>query len=268
MIFIYTTDLHGNIEKYESVFNFAKTNNISLIHLGADILPKDSNILEIQKKFINGFLKQYYKKAEESSIKLLAFFGNDDVYTRKKYFKQYGSLLDEVLYSFNGFNFTAYGYTCDYPFALKTACKLDYRGWKRPFVFRACDFDERGYLEIKDVDEYLNKKTTIKEDLEKIEPKENTIMAIHMPPQSLGLDVCDDGRRVGSKSVLEFIEKNNEKLRLVLCGHIHESFEKSGIWTTNVKNTVVIQPGQSESKTTIVVIEINDQNIKSDIFNI
>ena len=123
--FIYTTDLHGSIPMYETILDRALKENIKLIHLGADILPKGSGILEIQKKFVNGYLKSWYAKCLEKGIQVLAFFGNDDIYTRKKYFKKYGALLDETSVSIEGYEFKAYPYVQDYPFGLKTACKWD-----------------------------------------------------------------------------------------------------------------------------------------------
>ena len=86
MKFIYATDLHGSIPKYEDILKFAIEQDIHLIHLGADLLPKGSNLLGIQKDFVNIFLKEFYKLAKENNIDVLAFFGNDDIYTRKKYF--------------------------------------------------------------------------------------------------------------------------------------------------------------------------------------
>lgn len=48
MKFLYTTDLHGNIHKYQQILDFAKTEGYQLIHLGADLLPntKGRKILE------------------------------------------------------------------------------------------------------------------------------------------------------------------------------------------------------------------------------
>ena len=56
-----------------------------LIHLGADLLPKGSNMLAEQKRFINGFLKNYYQKAKNAGIDIIASFGNDDLFVHKQY---------------------------------------------------------------------------------------------------------------------------------------------------------------------------------------
>ena len=149
--FLYTTDLHGNIQKFEDVFAYANRYDIKLLHLGADLLPKGEGMLKAQKKFIKGYLKNFYIRCHNEGITVLAFFGNDDVYTRKKYFRQsigeYGDLLDEVPFKRGDYLFKAYPYVLDYPFGLKTACKLDYEGWKCPeaYLGTPCDYDESGH---------------------------------------------------------------------------------------------------------------------------
>jgi len=268
MKFIYATDIHGNEQKYNDILSFAIENKIKLIHLGSDILPKGSCLLEIQKRFINGFLKSYFEKCKENEIKVLCFFGNDDAYTRKKYFKKFGSLLDEVIYTEEDYVFKAYPYVCDYPFPLKTACKLDFKGWERPHVEYGVDSDDKlGIIRIQDLDRYFYEKTTIEEDLKKIKIIPNkTIFACHMPPYSVDLDVCgrrnlngtyDQLRRVGSRSIYEWIKK--EQPLLTLCGHIHESYDITNCWKVKIGKTLVIQPGQPLFETRFILIDIQEK---------
>jgi Icc-related predicted phosphoesterase len=259
MVYLYGTDFHGAIQKYDAILNFAIENDIKLIHLGADLLPKGSNIFEIQKKFVNGFLKEYYQKAKDKGIDILAFWGNDDVYPRKKYFRKYATLLDEVPYSKDGYEFKAYGMVPDYPFGLKSACKWDYPGWKCPeaYISAPVEFTDQGIVKIEDIEGYFLKKGTIEDDLKNIQVTNKTIMAIHCPPRSVGLDICYDGRAVGSKAVYDFIEAKQPLL--TLCGHLHESPEVTGIWKSYIGKTLVIQPGQPQDKTAFVVIEIEDE---------
>lgn len=283
MLFIYATDLHGIEKKYNDILNYALDNKIKLIHLGSDFLPKGYDILGIQKKFINKFLKKFYEKATQNGIKILVFFGNDDIYSRKKYFRKFGSLLDENPEEIEGVLFKAYPYVCDYPFPLKTACKLDYRGWERPFCKRSVDFSEEGFVEINDIDDYLRKKTTIEEDLQKeIVTHPRTVYAMHMPPSNLGLDVCgrllrdktyDSLNPVGSVSIYKWIEK--EQPLLTLHGHIHESYSITGVWKKQLGKTLVVQPGQiypciytPVPKTSFVLFEINKHDVSSTLIEI
>jgi Icc-related predicted phosphoesterase len=268
MQFLYTTDLHGDITRYEKVYDYAIDCNIKLIHLGADLLPKGSDIAGRQKEFVKKYLKNFYYKCQERKIKVLAFFGNDDLYTRKIYFKQYGELLDEVPYHQEGFEFKAYQYVQDYPFGLKTATKRDSEGWKcpDPYISKPVEYTKKGWEEIKDIEKYFAEKGTIEQDLKNIDVNNKTIIAIHQPPLGLDLDVCIDGRRVGSQSVFNFIKEKQPLC--VLCGHIHESYHVSGIWKTTLGKTTIIQPGQRGSETTMVLINIEKEKVDSYLIKI
>lgn len=262
MKFLYCTDLHGNKKHYENVFKYAIANNINLIHFGADILPKDLDLMNSQSRFIKGYLKKYFEKCNKNGIKIITSFGNDDLYVLKTIFKEYGELLDENKYIYDKYIFKSYPFVLDYPFGLKTACKLDYLGWKcsEPYIHYPCDVTKWGYYNIKDIEKYFAYKTTIEEDLKQIKVNKKTIISIHQPPYELKLDVCSNGKKVGSKSVYKWIKKNQPLL--VLCGHIHESYSITNIWKTNINKTIIIQPGQGV-KTNMVDIEIIENNISA-----
>jgi Icc-related predicted phosphoesterase len=265
MVFLYSTDLHGDLNKYEKVYQFAVEQDVKLIHLGADLLPKGSHIASEQKKFVKSDLKKFYHRCHERKIKVLAFFGNDDLYTRKKYFREYAELLDEYPYREDGYEFKAYGMVQDYPFGLKSACKLDFDGWRcpDPYISKPVEYTDKGWEEIKDVEKYFRDKGTIEADLREIHVDNRTIMAIHQPPHALELDVCMDGRRVGSQSVFQWAKK--EQPLILLCGHIHESYHVSGVWKINLGRTTVIQPGQMDNETTMVLINIDKGRVISQI---
>ena len=259
--FVYGTDFHGDPQKFTDILNFAIEQKVSLIHLGADLLTKGSNMLAEQKRFIYGFLKKYYQKAKSMDIDVIGSFGNDDIYTRKFYFRKYATLLDEDPYSRDGYDFQAYQFVLDYPFGLKTATKLDSEGWTcpDPYLGPPCDFDEQGYYKILDIQEYFRQKGTIEGDLKLLKASNKTIMSMHMPPAGVDLDVCNGGRRVGSKAIYDWIIR--EKPLVTLHGHIHESYEVTGIWKTYIGSTLVIQPGQGTNYTHVVYIELGDQKI-------
>jgi Icc-related predicted phosphoesterase len=269
MHFAYVTDLHGSITKYNLALKYAIDHKVPLIHIGADVLPKGSCIMEMQKDFIKKYLKDFYRITKEKGIDVIGSFGNDDLNTRKQYFRKYATLLDEVPYEKDGYTFKAYNFVPDYPFGLKGDCKLDYPGWTcpEPYISPPVDFTDQGRVIIEDPVQYFLKKGTIKEDLEKIQVDDRTIMAIHCPPAGgLGLDVCANGREVGSKSVLEFIAA--KKPLLTLHGHVHESPDVTGIWKTQIGKTVVIQPGQRTHGLTLVDIEIHDSTINAQLIHL
>jgi Icc-related predicted phosphoesterase len=257
--FVYCTDLHGEVPKYETVLKYALEHDIKLIHLGADLLPKGSGLLNLQKSFVKGYLQEFHRRCGEAGIKVLSFFGNDDVYTRKRYYRKYADLLDETTYTQNGYEFRAYGFVPIYPFSLRTACKLDSPGWE--YKDRPCDtmdVNDTGFFKVEDPDRYFLEKGTIAGDLEAIKGHDKLIMAIHTPPDGLDLDACMDGRRVGSRAVYDWAL--NQQPLYLLSGHIHESYMKTGVWKNKIGNTVVIQPGQSSFYT--VLVHISDEGEK------
>jgi uncharacterized protein len=251
--FIYVTDLHGCIPKYENVLAFAIEHKVKLIHLGADLLPKGEGLLKRQKKFVKTYLKEFYTRCKSLGIDVLAFFGNDDVYTRKQYFREYATLLDEVPFLKDGWEFRAYGYVPIYPWPLRTACKLDYEGddWDRTILTK--DAGPEGLYVVQEPEVYFRDKGTIEDDLKTIKGHSKLIMAIHCPPIGVNLDVCDNGRRAGSKSVLEWIER--EQPLMTLHGHIHENYEMTKMWKCSINQTVVVQPGQRYETTDFVYVE-------------
>lgn len=261
---VYGTDFHGSVRHYDDILNFALEQNIKIIHLGSDILPKGYDILKRQKKFINSYLQDFYLKCSKNDIKVMAFFGNDDIYSRKKYFNKFASLLDENPVEIDGYEFKAYGYVQDYPFSLKTACKLDYNNWVFPEKYLGPPVDIDPYTgELQKIEEniadYFIRKGTIENDLKTIRVSDKTIMAIHQPPYSINLDVCQGGRRVGSKAVYDWIK--TEQPKLVLCGHIHESYSITGVWKEYIDKTLVLQPGQRENASVFSLVEISDDTI-------
>ena len=274
MKFLYATDLHGDETKFEKLFEISKDLNIDLIHIGADILPKDiDGCLNIYKQgdFIRGFLYQWYIKCLKNNINILMHFGNDDLLINKYLIERFYPLLGNKQQRIKNYTFKSYDYVLDNPFGLKDMCKLDYKGWRRPkYIQKPVNISTYGYnygfsYDILDIKKYFKNKSTIEEDLSKTKAGNRTIMSMHMPPYGLGLDVCGAGKRVGSKSVYDWIDR--EQPLLVLCGHMHESFKTSGIWKASIGNSLVLQPGQSE-KLHFVEIHIKNHDIAAKLHTI
>lgn len=261
--FLYCTDLHGKEGHYSALLTLAQRLGVYLIHLGADILPKGrGNLVQTQRDFVENGLRAFHMACRMSGIKVFSFFGNDDVYALKDLYKTYAPLLDEFTEKVSKYEFKAYGYVPDYPFPLKTACKIDHPGWVRPECDRGTDVDSKGNItRIANIDKYLAAKGTIQEDLANIRGTRNLVMATHTPPNGLGLDAAGNPPRyVGSQAVREWIELENPLL--VLSGHIHESPRITGIWRATVGNTVIVQPGQEEDRLVAVFVELNGEKIR------
>lgn len=57
-----------------------------------------------------------------------------------------------------------------------------------------------------------------------IDAAASIVLLVHQPVHGTKTDQLYSGSHVGSKSYRKFIEKHSKKVKLVLCGHIHDSF--------------------------------------------
>lgn len=254
MKILYTTDIHGVIWKYEKIFEEAKGLNVDVVINGGDMLPFKGNLLH-QDKFIVNFLDDYFYQFNSLKIYFICLLGNDDLIIHDKLFQDVCDRYSYVIeiaqkrcqvknyeYEFIGMNWVT-----DLPFGLKDRARMDNNDFKIPKqIGKAYISTFNGWIKIDDWASYIKSLPTIEEEISRlIKPinKSKAIYIIHQPPSNLGLDVCHDGRKVGSYSIYKFLLKSQPLLSL--HGHIHESPEISGNWCSKIKNTISIQPGQS-----------------------
>jgi Icc-related predicted phosphoesterase len=84
-----------------------------------------------------------------------------------------------------------------------------------------------------------------------------SIWLVHNPPSGLGMDICFDGRQVGSPNILRFIRQTQPLLGC--SGHIHESpYQSGGRWAARVGRTVWIQPRQEDEMLHYVSLDITE----------
>ena len=260
MKILYTSDLHGNIKKYAQLYTAAKSNDVAMVINGGDMLPAGKSLFR-QDKFIKTQLDNHFKKFEDLKIHYLCFPGNDDLIIFdpllnsicQKYEYIHNIAQEKILIS--NYEFIGMNWVCDYPFRLKDRCRMD----DKHFIFghqygAGVLSTPDGWKNIKDWVSFAQGLPTIEDELKKL-PKpqkpEKAIYVIHMPPASVGLDVCHHGAKVGSKALYSFL-KSHQPL-LSLHGHIHESPSETGIWKTEIGKTICIQPGQLDSFTYVII---------------
>jgi len=259
MKILYVTDLHGNILKYDRIFNIVKELNIDMVINGGDLYPKIN--LRKQDEFITSYLDSYLNRFERLNIPYLLIPGNDDL-------KTYDGLLEDVCNQYKniflvqnkkieleGYEFIGFDLVADYPFRLKDRCRRDSDFFTYPRQFGSGLLSTPiGFDDIKNWFIYAEGLPTISEELEKLPKPINinkTIYIIHMPPSGLDLDVCSNYEKVGSNSVLKFLKKYQPLLSL--HGHIHESYYMSDKWKNYIGKTICIQPGQLDSLNYVII---------------
>lgn len=260
MRILYFSDLHGCLWKYEQSFKIAVSEKVDAVINGGDMLPDIYN----QKGFIEDTLDYYFKRFDREKIYYLCMFGNDDL-------RRYDGLLDEMcekyeyvkniamkMLNIEGYDVIGFNLVKDYPFTLKDRCRRD----NDSFVFgvqygRGFLSTIDGWQELDDWVEFANGLPTIEEELKNLPVPKDTrkaIYVIHMPPSGCGLDVCMDGRRVGSDAVYEFLKLKQPLISL--HGHIHENFKVTGGWRYDIGNCVSVQPGQLSEALSYVLIDV------------
>lgn len=269
MKLLYTTDLHGNKDKYALVFSEAMRHEANVVINGGDLLPasNDSKIFKWQSEFFN-YLKKHFAGFEKREIYYLCLLSNDDlsIYDERleqiclhsRYIKNIAQRKIEI----KGYGFIGMNLVVDYSFRIKDRCRRDTREYQIGIQYGTALLSTHdGFKKINDWELYISALPTIEDELNNL-PKplniNNAIYVIHMPPAGLNLDVCSDGRKVGSRAVYNFLLKNQP--RISLHGHIHESPEISGIWKANIGKTICIQPGQT-GNLTYVLIDLATNNI-------
>ena len=271
MKILYVTDLHGNLAKYRQVLKIAKKNKVKAVVNGGDMLCLEDDLHESQREFIEGFLDGYFAEHEKAGIYHLGYLGNDDLKIHDTCFDKvcakypHAVNLAQKRLPLGPYEFIGMNWVVDYPFQLKDRCRKDTKDYVFQSQFgRGLLSTEKGFEELPDWFAVASTLPTIEEELKSLPKAKNpskTIYVIHMPPARIELDVCQDGREVGSHAVYRFIEKTQPLLSL--HGHIHESPSRSGIWNATIGKTVCVQPGQMKSDClSYVTIDLNSMKME------
>lgn len=277
MKFIYACDIHGDESKYEKLLEQAKNQNIKHIVLGGDLLPKMCSDRKLeQTQFIQNYLNEYFTKLKEDDIKCICILGNDDLEILDNEFdkicKAHTNVfnIDNKRVDIEDVSFIGLSKVLDHPFGCKDRVVIE-DGLKMPMQlsYRILINKCQDKITIDEWEKYREINIEKMEDtlinLPKADDKNKTIYVFHNPPYGIGLDVCADGRQVGSKAMIKFLENSNAYMSL--HGHIHESPRMSGLWYNVLGKTICIQPGQTElrNKEMFYVI-VDTENNSYEIF--
>ena len=247
----FTSDLHGDIKKYNILFSHIKHEQPDAVFLGGDLLP----IHMKGQAFIESFIKQqilkplsHLEKDFDVATRFFLIMGNDDPYIYEQYFLEAESngILEYIhnkTIPFWNLYVTGYNYVPPTPFSLKD--------WERYDISKYVDLGafplEQGkYTREITTEEIMD--NTMKNDIEilvKNSPVEKTIFLFHSPPYDTVLDrAALDGKmiehapldmHIGSIAIKRFIEKFQPFL--TLHGHVHESARITGSWKQHIGRT-------------------------------
>lgn len=259
MKILYVTDMHGYGWKYYVLLQLAKKHKVDMVINGGDMLPKGDS--DFQKRYVVNYLDKHFSQFNNAKIYYLCCLGNDDLRVVDKLFQdtcdEYPFIfnLSQVRVEIDDYEFIGFNLVTDYPFRLKDRCRRDDIGYVFPKQYGTGLLSSPdGTIELNDWIGHAKSIPTIKDELLNLVPPKNmskTVYVMHNPPSDIKLDVCHDKRKVGSRAIYDFLEKQQPLLSL--HGHIHESPNVTGIWHGKIGKTICIQPGQLEKMTYVII---------------
>jgi Icc-related predicted phosphoesterase len=249
--FVYASDLHGNREAYDQLFDL----KADAVVLGGDLLPyplkSGGDLLAAQRKFVTDYLA-----AKVASRPCYWIPGNDDWETVLAPLE--GTPIHGRVAPFlDGLSIAGYGCVPVTPFGMKDFDRFDVDGWEPRDDPKRCLWSAPAG--VKDVPlDAVRQRGTIAADLEKLAALSDparTVYVVHSPPFATTLDRLQGGiTPIGSRALRMFIDRRQPPL--TLHGHVHESpgVERLG-------KTVCVNPGDSMLRLKAVRVDLADLSV-------
>ncbi len=270
MVVVYTSDLHGNQEHYQELFELAEQRKAQTIIIGGDMLPIHGPFkysLQEQQDFIFSYLepKIWDFRSRASQTTIYAMLGNDDWQASNVHLgilvaKGTLRLLHGEKHELgSGYELVGYAHVPPTPFTIKDGERRDLQ--KDVVDQQRCTacVSQGAKIVVVDPRRYFASMNSIEEELEELPTARDyrkTVYVMHSPPFRTNLDRLFDGRWIGSQAIRAFVEKYQPYL--TLHGHIHESSEIRCTYWDRIGKTICINPGQSTEELYAVVFELED----------
>lgn len=274
---LFVSDLHGQIERYESLFDAILQDQPMGVFLGGDLLPSGFSSLGVQERAYGDFLSEYLAARFEdlrstmgpAFPQVFVILGNDDPRCEEGTVQEIAArglwhYAHNREVPFHGFRIFGYSYVPPTPFRLKDWERYDVSRYVPPGSVSP----EEGARSV-EVSPQEAKYSTIKEDLELLAGEgslENAVFLFHTPPHETALDrAALDGKsidyvpldlHVGSIAVRRFIEERQPLM--TLHGHIHESPRLTGSWKDQLGQTPLFSGGHDGPELALVRIDLEN----------
>lgn len=262
MKLLFCADLHTNKSHLYSLFNVAEKEQVDVIVLGGDIVPKElyserlrvdpEYALEAQRTYLKKLKKEIKKfVADNPNIRIYLDLGNDDFKANRDVLEvrdgEFYHLLHMRKHALTpDIDIIGYMNVPITPFGIKDWEKPDTEA--SPYRLDSClggirlngIFSKGKEIIYGNVE--LSVENTIEVDMEKLSAMVTRpfIFVCHCPPWGTKLDLLFNVN-LGSRAVRYFIERHCERdLLASFHGHIHESEASQAI-----SQTICVNPGQS-----------------------
>jgi len=268
----FVSDLHGRINRYESLFARIREDKPDGVFLGGDLFPPFGG--SVQGDFLDDFLAAGFIRLQEvldeNYPRVFLILGNDDRKTdqddllRLENEKGIWEYIHNRDVSFGEYKVFGYNYVPPTPFLNKDWERYDVSR----FVDPGCIPPEEGWHSIEEPMNLIEH-ATIKADLEQLTDGKDlskSIFLFHTPPYQTALDrAALDGKmvdhvpldvHVGSIAVKDFIQERQPMI--TLHGHVHESAGITGNWMEQLGRTTAISAAHGGQELALVRFTPND----------
>lgn len=270
----FATDLHGQVDRYDTLLASIVTDRPAAVFLGGDLLPRSafSAIHSEQADFLHDYVVPAFTRARDSLgtdyPDIFLILGNDDPRCEEDGFVAAGAnglwhYVHQQKFLFGAFPIYGLAYVPPTPFLLKDWERYDVSRYVPP----GCVSPEEGRRSVP-TEESEIKWATIKKDLASLvggDPLDRAVFLFHTPPCDTPLDrAALDGRtyehvpldvHVGSIAVQRFIEERQPLL--TLHGHVHEAARLTGEWKIRIGRTVCINGAHDGPELALVRFDLH-----------
>jgi len=270
----FVSDLHGNIKKYQKLFEVIIDETPQLVFIGGDI---SNNLMKFADKTIVNFYTDYLQK-ELLKIKdklgqdypnIFVIMGNDDPRIEEDSLNEIENnglwhYINQKKVEIASHTIFGYAFCPPSPFRLKDWEKYDVSR----FVDPGCVSPEDGVRTV-DIPNNIIKYSTIEKDLKELVDTNDlskSIFLFHSPPYETKLDrAALDNKlvegvpvdvHVGSIAIKRFIEARQPLL--TLHGHIHESYTLTNSWKDKIGETICFNAANNGSELTLIKFDLNN----------
>ncbi len=248
----FTSDLHGNPERYGSLLAALEEELPDALLIGGDLFSIHGSPAELVSEILYPGLRRVAFRAERCgrpAPRILVILGNDDPRALEPLVLEAEAegLLEYIhmkAVRLGPYTICGYSYVPPTPFLLKDWERYDVSRYVDP----GCVSPEEGRRSVP-VEAHITRHATMAQDLEELtrnhDPR-RTLLLFHSPPYATNLDrAALDGRmidhvpldvHVGSIAIKRLIEIWQP--RLTLHGHIHEAPRLTGVWRETLGKTV------------------------------
>ncbi len=276
----FVSDIHGQRERYEKLWQAIEATIPDAVFLGGDLLP--SGLLRVASNtpasidFVSDYLASGFDRlrsrlgARYPSVFLI--LGNDDSRLEEPVILDVAATglwtyAHNRRCRFRGHDIYGYAHVPPTPFMHKDWERYDVSRYTPP----GCVSPEDGYWAIPRPANEI-RYATIMKDLDSLAGErslEQAIFLFHSPPYDTCLDrVANDGKmidsvpldlNVGSIAIRRFIE--NRQPLLTLHGHIHESTRLTGSWKEQMDQSHAF--GAAHDGTELALVRFDLTNLKA-----